>query len=171
MSLLNRRRFVAALAAAPAFAQARSGEARVLQFSHLHTGETLEVEYFAAGRYLPDALGAVNHLLRDFRSGDVGTMDPALLDHERENNLLGLLAGFPRVVASAAELREPHRVARYLEDLATAYHRFYDVCWVLPRGDEELAPIHVARLWLCAASRQTLANGLDLLGVSAPDRM
>ena len=97
--------------------------------------------------------------------------DPSLLDHERENNLLGMVGEFPRVVASAAELREPHRVARYLEDLATAYHRFYDVCWVLPRGDEELAPIHVARLWLCAASRQTIANGLDLLGVSAPDRM
>ena len=97
--------------------------------------------------------------------------DPSLLDHERENNLLGMIGEFPRVVASAAELREPHRVARYLEDLATAYHRFYDVCWVLPRGDEELAPIHVARLWLCAASRQTIANGLDLLGVSAPDRM
>ena len=97
--------------------------------------------------------------------------DPSLLDHERENNLLGMLGEFPRVVASAAELREPHRVARYLEDLATAYHRFYDVCWVLPRGDEELAPIHVARLWLCAASRQTIANGLDLLGVSAPERM
>ena len=98
-------------------------------------------------------------------------LDPALLDHDRENNLLGLLAEFPRVVASAAELREPHRVARYLEDLATAYHRFYDVCWVLPRGDEELAGIHVSRLWLCAASRQTIANGLDLLGVSAPERM
>jgi arginyl-tRNA synthetase len=97
--------------------------------------------------------------------------DPALLDHERENNLLGMLGEFPRVVATSAELREPHRVARYLEDLATAYHRFYDVCWVLPRGDEELAGIHVARLWLCAAARQTLANGLDLLGVSAPDRM
>jgi arginyl-tRNA synthetase len=97
--------------------------------------------------------------------------DPSLLDHERENNLLGMLGEFPRVVASAAELREPHRVARYLEDLATAYHRFYDVCWVLPRGDEELAPIHVARLWLCAASRQTIANGLGLLGVSAPERM
>jgi arginyl-tRNA synthetase len=97
--------------------------------------------------------------------------DPALLDHERENNLLGMLGEFPRVVASSAELREPHRVARYLEDLATAYHRFYDVCWVLPRGDEELAGIHVARLWLCAAARQTIANGLDLLGVSAPDRM
>lgn len=97
--------------------------------------------------------------------------DPSLLDHERENNLLGMIAEFPRVVASAAELREPHRVARYLEDLATAYHRFYDDCRVLPRSDEELAPIHVARLWLCAAARQTLANGLDMLGVSAPERM
>jgi arginyl-tRNA synthetase len=104
----------------------------------------------------------------DWRSGP---FDPALLDHERENNLLGMIAEFPRVVASAAELREPHRVARYLEDLATAYHRFYDDCRVLPRSDEELAPIHIARLWLCAAARQTLANGLGLLGVSAPDRM
>lgn len=97
--------------------------------------------------------------------------DPALLDHERENNLLGMIGEFPRVVASAAELREPHRVARYLEELATAYHRFYDVCWVLPRGDEQLAGIHVSRLWLCAATRQTIANGLGLLGVSAPERM
>ena len=104
----------------------------------------------------------------DWRSGG---FDPALLDHERENNLLGMIAEFPRVVASAAELREPHRVARYLEDLATAYHRFYDDCRVLPRSDEQLAPIHVARLWLCAAARQTLANGLDMLGVSAPERM
>ncbi len=104
----------------------------------------------------------------DWRAAE---FEPALLDHERENNLLGMLAEFPRIVASAAELREPHRVARYLEDLATAYHRFYDVCWVLPRGDEQLAPLHVARLWLCAASRQTIANGLGLLGVSAPDRM
>jgi arginyl-tRNA synthetase len=97
--------------------------------------------------------------------------DPALLDHERENNLLGMLGEYPRIVASAAELREPHRVARYLEDLATAYHRFYDVCWVLPRGEEELSALHIARLWLCAASRQTIANGLGLLGVAAPDRM
>ena len=104
----------------------------------------------------------------DWRNLD---FDPSQLDHERENNLLGMLGEFPRIVAGAAELREPHRVARYLEDLATAYHRFYDVCWVLPRGDEELAAIHVARLWLCAAARQTIANGLDLLGVSAPERM
>ena len=104
----------------------------------------------------------------DWRNAE---FDPSLLDHERENNLLGMLGEYPRVVASAAELREPHRVARYLEDLATAYHRFYDVCWVLPRGDEELGPLHIARLWLCAASRQTIANGLGLLGVSAPERM
>ena len=104
----------------------------------------------------------------DWRARD---FDPALLSHEREDDLLGTIAQFPTVVASAAELREPHRIARYLEELATVYHRFYDVCWVLPRGDEELNDLHVARLWLCAATRQVLANGLDLLGVSAPDRM
>ncbi len=97
--------------------------------------------------------------------------DPALLAHERENDLLGVLAEFPRVVASAAELREPHRIARYLERLATAYHRFYDVCRVLPMGDEPVDDLHIARLWLCAASRQVLVNGLGMLGVSAPERM
>ena len=97
--------------------------------------------------------------------------DAGLLSQERENELLGALAEFPRVVAGAAELREPHRVARYLEDLASIYHRFYDSCRVLPRGDEELTPEQVARLWLCAATRQTIFNGLQLLGVSAPDRM
>ena len=104
----------------------------------------------------------------DWRAAE---FDPALLDHDRENDLLGILAEFPRVVASAAELREPHRVPRYLEDMATAYHRFYDVCRVLPRGDEEVEPQHIARLWLCAAARQVLFNGLELCGVSAPDRM
>ena len=94
-----------------------------------------------------------------------------VLSHERENNLLGMLAEYPRVVASAAELREPHRVARYLEEVATAYHRFYDGCRVLPRGDEELSSEHVARLWLCGAARQVIANGLELVGVSAPERM
>lgn len=80
MSTLNRRRFVAALAAVPAIARARSAEPRVLNFNHLHTGEKLEVEYFGAGGYLPDALEAVNRLLRDFRTGDVAPIDPALLD-------------------------------------------------------------------------------------------
>ncbi len=97
--------------------------------------------------------------------------DPGSLAHERESELLGSLAEYPRIVASAAELREPHRVARYLEEMATDYHRFYDVCWVLPRGEEDVQPLHISRLWLCAAARQVLANGLDLLGVSAPERM
>ena len=97
--------------------------------------------------------------------------DPGLLAHERENELLGALGELPRIVATAAELREPHRVARYLEELATTYHRFYDACRVLPRGDEDTSAEHVARLWLCAATRQTLANGLTLLGVSTPERM
>jgi arginyl-tRNA synthetase len=102
---------------------------------------------------------------------DVDTYDPALLSHEREGDLLGALGELPRVVASAADLREPHRIARYLEELATAYHKFYDACRVLPRGDEEPTNVHRARLVLCAATRQALANGLDLLGVSAPERM
>ena len=102
---------------------------------------------------------------------DLESFDPSLLGHERESELLGVLGEYPRIVASAAELREPHRVARYLEELATAYHKFYDVCRVLPMGDEEPGPLNAARLVLCAATRQTLANGLDLLGVSAPERM
>jgi arginyl-tRNA synthetase len=104
----------------------------------------------------------------DWRSA---RFDPALLDHDRENDLLGVLAEFPRIVSSAAELREPHRIARYLETLATAYHRFYDVCRVLPMGEEPVGDQHVARLWLCAASRQVFVNGLGMLGVSAPERM
>jgi arginyl-tRNA synthetase len=75
------------------------------------------------------------------------------------------------VVATAAELREPHRVARYLEELAGAYHRFYDNCRVLPRGDEEITDTHRARLWLNDATRTVIANGLGLLGVTAPERM
>jgi arginyl-tRNA synthetase len=75
------------------------------------------------------------------------------------------------VVKAAAELREPHRVARYLEELAGTYHRFYDACRVLPRGDEETQPLHRARLMLVDATRVVLANGLALLGVSAPERM
>jgi arginyl-tRNA synthetase len=97
--------------------------------------------------------------------------DPALLDHAREGDLLRALAEFPRVVAQAAELREPHRVARYLEDTAASFHKFYDECRVLPMGDEEPAPLHAARLLLVAATRQVIANGLGLLGVTAPERM
>ncbi len=94
-----------------------------------------------------------------------------LLTHDREHDLLKVLADFPGVVASAAELRQPHRVPRYLEDLAGTYHRFYDACRVLPRGDEPLDDLGRARLWLAEAAKIVLANGLHLLGVTAPDRL
>jgi arginyl-tRNA synthetase len=97
--------------------------------------------------------------------------DPSQLSHDRENELLGSLAEFPRIVASAAELREPHRIARYLEELAGVYHGFYADCRVLPMGDEPVTALHSARLNLCAATLQVLKNGLLLLGVSAPERM
>ncbi|HSV37329.1 MAG TPA: arginine--tRNA ligase [Nocardioidaceae bacterium] len=101
----------------------------------------------------------------------VESFDPALLSHEREGDLLRALAEFPRVVAGAAQLREPHRVARYLEDTASTFHKFYDVCRVLPQGDEEPGDLHRARLLLVQATRTVFANGLDLLGVTAPERM
>jgi len=96
---------------------------------------------------------------------------PELLSHEREGDLLRALAEFPRVVAAAGQLREPHRVARYLEETASSFHKFYDSCRVLPMGDEEPADLHRARLLLVDATRIVLANGLALLGVTAPDRM
>jgi arginyl-tRNA synthetase len=99
--------------------------------------------------------------------------DPALLDHATEAALLGRLNEFPRVIAQAAELREPHRVARYLEALAGDYHTWYQQKdrRVLPYPDEPVTDTHRTRLWLNDAVRQVLANGLGLLGVSAPERM
>ncbi|SNS84455.1 arginine--tRNA ligase [Rhodococcoides kyotonense] len=97
--------------------------------------------------------------------------DLALLTQEQEGELIRTIGEYPRVVASAADLREPHRIARYLEELAGAYHRFYGACRVLPQGDEEPGPVNTARLALGNATRQVLANGLGLLGVSAPERM
>jgi arginyl-tRNA synthetase len=114
----------------------------------------------------------VASLMRNAADLDVTAQShPELLTHEKEGELLRALAEFPRVVKAAAELREPHRVARYLEELAGTYHRFYDSCRVLPRGDEETGELHRARLMLVDATRVVLANGLDLLGVSAPERM
>jgi arginyl-tRNA synthetase len=103
--------------------------------------------------------------------GESGDVDIAQLTHERESDLLRAIGEFPRVLTAAAELRAPHRVARYLEELAGTYHRFYDSCRVLPRGDEEATGLTTARLWLCAATATVLRNGLDVLGVSAPERM
>ena len=99
------------------------------------------------------------------------TFDPSQLSHDRENELLGALEQYPKIVAAAAQFREPHRVARFLEELAGVYHGFYADCRVLPLGDEAIAPIHSARAALCAATMQVIGNGLDLLGVSAPERM
>ncbi|WP_349426921.1 arginine--tRNA ligase [Microbacterium sp. LWS13-1.2] len=96
---------------------------------------------------------------------------PELLTHETESALLGALQEFPRIVGFAAEVREPHRVARYLEELAGLYHRWYDNRRVIPLGDEPVEPVHRTRLWLNDATGQVLRNGLDLLGVTAPERM
>ncbi len=101
----------------------------------------------------------------------VDNFKPELLVHERERELIGLLNEFPRVVASAAEMREPHRVARYIEDLAGQYHRFYNDCRVLPLGDEKPTELNSSRATLCLATAQVVSNGLDLLGVSAPEKM
>jgi arginyl-tRNA synthetase len=97
--------------------------------------------------------------------------EPALLDHEMDAVLLAALGEFPRVVAQAAELREPHRVARYLEELAGHFHKWYESTRVTPRAQEPVTDAHRTRLWLAQASRQVFENGLALLGVSAPDRM
>ncbi len=126
--------------------------------------------------YVQYAHARVSSILRNgadlgLHAAGADSFDPTLLAHEKEGELLRALAEFPRVVTSAANLREPHRVARYLEDLAGSYHRFYDGCRVLPMGDEEPTDLHRARLLLVDATRIVLANGLGLLGVSAPERM
>jgi arginyl-tRNA synthetase len=100
---------------------------------------------------------------------DTGHLE--LLSHDKEGVLLRTIGEFPRVLETAASLREPHRVCHYLEDLAADYHRFYDSCRVLPQGDEQAIDLHTARLALCQATRQVIANGLAILGVSAPERM
>ncbi|WP_167047874.1 arginine--tRNA ligase [Salinibacterium sp. ZJ454] len=102
---------------------------------------------------------------------DRSVFDASLLTHETESVLLGALAEFPRIVQQAAELREPHRVARYLEELAGHYHRWYDNCRVSPLGEAPVEDVHRTRLWVNDATGQVLRNGLELLGVSAPERM
>ena len=103
----------------------------------------------------------------------LATFDPSLLSHDRDGDLLRALAEFPRVVASSAELREPHRVARYLEETASTFNKWYDTkeCRMLPQGDEPVAPANLARLVLVHATQTVLRNGLGLLGVTAPERM
>jgi arginyl-tRNA synthetase len=102
---------------------------------------------------------------------DRSVFDASTLEHETESILLGVLAEFPRIVLQAAELREPHRVARYVEDLAGSYHRWYDACRVIPLGDAAVEDVHRTRLWLNDATGQVLRTGLSMLGVGAPDKM
>lgn len=97
--------------------------------------------------------------------------EPELLSEPSEAELIAKLAEFPRVLSQAAQFREPHRVARYLEEVAASYHRFYDSCRVIPMPSQEVTNLHHTRLWLNSATTQVLANGLRLLGVSAPERM
>ncbi|MFI7678304.1 arginine--tRNA ligase [Actinophytocola sp. NPDC049390] len=98
-------------------------------------------------------------------------VDLGLLTHQREGELVRTIGQYPEVLRTAAELREPHRVARYLEELAGAYHKFNESCRILPKGDEDVTPLTTARLALAGATRRLLANGLGLLGVEAPERM
>ena len=146
--------------------------------THLETNLDIDVDLWAKATsdnpvfYVQYAHARVASILRN--AADLGlepASHPELLTHEKEGELLRALAELPRVVAAAATLREPHRVARYLEDTAASYHRFYDNCRVLPMGDEEPTDLHRARLRLVEATRIVLANGLGLLAVSAPDRM
>ena len=146
--------------------------------THIETNLDIDLDLWAKATsdnpvfYVQYAHARVSSILRN--AADLGLepeSHPDLLTHEKEGDLLRALAEFPRVVASATTLREPHRVARYLEDTAASYHRFYDSCRVLPMGDEEPSDLHRARLRLVEATRIVLANGLGLLGVSAPERM
>jgi arginyl-tRNA synthetase len=124
--------------------------------------------------YVQYAHARMSAVLRGAAELDIdvtGETDLTLLTADGEGDLIRALGEFPRVVHSAAELREPHRVARYLEELAGTFHRFYETSRILPRGDEDVTPVHRARLTLAAATRQVLANGLGMLGVSAPERM
>lgn len=125
--------------------------------------------------YVQYAHARISALLRNAKelgvSVEVSSLNEALLIHERENELAGAIAQFPQVVLAAAEVRGPHKIARYLEEIAGLYHRFYNDCRVLPMGDEKPAALHSSRALLCAATKQVLANGLELLGVSAPERM
>jgi arginyl-tRNA synthetase len=146
--------------------------------THIETNLDIDVDLWAKATsdnpvfYVQYAHARVASILRN--AADLGLEPdsrPELLTHEKEGELLRALAEFPRVVAAATTLREPHRVARYLEDTAASYHRFYDSCRVLPMGDEDPTDLHRARLRLVEATRIVLANGLGLLAVSAPDRM
>ncbi|MDD7687070.1 MAG: arginine--tRNA ligase [Actinomycetaceae bacterium] len=136
--------------------------------SHTNENPVYYVQYAYARTRSVDRNAASHGVAR---SAAGSTFDPSLLSSEADGELLAMLARYPEVVGQAAELREPHRVARYLEELAGAYHGWYGKSRVTPRAEDPVEPVHEARLWLNDAAGQVIANGLDLLGVSAPERM
>ena len=125
--------------------------------------------------YVQYAHARTRNVTRNAETYGIGLdgFQPELLDQPADAALLTALGEFGRIVAQAAELRAPHRIAHYLESLAGIYHRWYDTdeCRVTPRGDAEVTDGNRARAWLNAATTVVLANGLSLLGVSAPERM
>lgn len=104
---------------------------------------------------------------REPESADPARVDVAALAAPQDQDLLKTLTTFPDTVAAAARAREPHRIAAYLEDLARLTHNWYHHCRVLG----EPPAVEAARLVLARATRIVLANGLSLLGLTAPDRM
>lgn len=119
--------------------------------------------------YLQYAHARIKSILR--KVGQEYTFDGEpnleLLTHEAETNLMKSMIRFPEMIQSAAEGREPHRLINYLEDLASAFTSFYHDCRIL--GEEEEL-VH-ARTKIANATAQVLANGLGILGISAPDQM
>jgi arginyl-tRNA synthetase len=104
---------------------------------------------------------------RGIELGKIGTVDLGLLGEEEELDLLREIAEMDDQVQAAAALRAPSRLAHYAERLAAQFHRFYSERRVVT-DDAELTQ---ARLWLCVAAKQAIANVLGLLGVSAPEAM
>lgn len=125
--------------------------------------------------YVQYAHARICQVRRNAQSVGIGlaAFHPQLLDGPADAALLTALGEFPRVVAAAAELRAPHRLAHYLEQLAGVYHRWYDseASRVIPKGDAPITDGNRTRAWLNEATRVVLANGLALLGVGAPERM
>jgi arginyl-tRNA synthetase len=102
-----------------------------------------------------------------FTAAPPDAADLGLLQHPTEEALLRRLAGYEELVVLAARQRAPHRLTRYAEELAAAFHRFYGECRVITDD----AALSSARWWLCMATRQVLANTLGVRGVTAPERM
>ncbi len=122
--------------------------------------------------YIQYAHARICSVFRQLRERGMETLETAvpdygLLGESRELELLRTLSRYPEVVASAAASLEPHQVAYYLRDLATDFHTYYNAHPFLASEND----LRLARLGLIDATRQVIANGLDLLGVSAPESM